>query len=180
MPNPLARCRDPAIWLAAAKATYEGLQLFSQYPRKLQTIGFPTQTTVAENAIDSQVNTVLLGFLTKVESFLQTNATTLNYTSLWDQTKPDPSLPPLSIFLNRTYPTLISKEQTKNVRDPFYADYAAAHDGRLPFVDPVPLVSGNGLSFIPAVAFSFTHRCCTSRLVGSSVILSQQVSAMWQ
>jgi hypothetical protein len=25
------------------------------------------------------------------------------------------------------------------VRDPFYADYAAAHDGRLPFVDPVPL-----------------------------------------
>jgi len=26
------------------------------------------------------------------------------------------------------------------VRAPFYADYAAAHDGRRPFVDPAPLV----------------------------------------
>lgn len=59
---------------------------------------------------------------------------------MWDETKPNASLPPLSIFLNRTYPTLISKEETKNVRDPFCADYAAIHDGRLPFVNPVPLV----------------------------------------
>jgi len=43
--------------------------------------------------------------------------------------------------LNITYPILVSQEQTKLVRDPFFADYAAAHDGRKPFVDPVPLVS---------------------------------------
>ena len=83
---------------------------------------------------------MILAFLAKIEAFLGTNATALNYTAMWDQTKPDSNLPPLSILLNRTYPTIISKEQTKNVRDPFYADYAAVHDGRLPFVDPVPLV----------------------------------------
>ncbi|KAL8865451.1 MAG: hypothetical protein Q9198_009316, partial [Flavoplaca austrocitrina] len=30
--------------------------------------------------------------------------------------------------------------QTRLVRDPFYAAYAAVHDGRLPFIDPVPLI----------------------------------------
>ena len=35
---------------------------------------------------------------------------------------------------------LIAKEQIRLVRDPFYADYAAAHDGRRPFIDPAPLI----------------------------------------
>ena len=135
------RARDPAILLAAAKATYSGLQYFDSYPQKLQTIGFPTSVTAADDAVEGQANAVLLAFLSRLETFLQTSATALNYTLLWDQTKPDPLLPPLSIFLNRTYPTLITKEQTKNVRDPFYSDYGARHDGRLPFVDPVPRVS---------------------------------------
>ena len=135
------RTRDPAIWTAAAKAVYEGLPFFNQYPKKLQTIGFPTSETVPATAVIAESNAVLLAFLAKLEAFLGTEATTLNYTLLWDQTKPDASLPPLSVLLNRTYPTLISKEETKNVRNPFYADYAAVHDGRLPFVDPVPLVS---------------------------------------
>ncbi len=60
----------------------------------------------------------------------------------------EPTLPPLSVLLNRTYPTLISKEQTKNVRDPFFADYAAVHDNRIPFVDPVPWVSSSPIHFI--------------------------------
>ena len=88
---------------------------------------------------------MLLAFVAKLGAFLGTNATALNYTAMWDQTKPDSNLPPLSILLNTTYPTIITKEQTKRVRDPFYADYAARHDGRRPFVDPVPLVSSNGI-----------------------------------
>ena len=138
----LLRCRDPTIWIAAAKVMYVGLPFFDQYPKKLQTIGFPTSAADDADAMATGANAVLLAFLVKVEAFLGTNATALNYTAMWDQTKPDPSLPPLEILLNRTYPTLITKEQTKNVRDPFYADYAKVHDGRRPFVDPVPLVSG--------------------------------------
>lgn len=89
----------------------------------------------------------MLSFLAKLEGFLSTKATALNYTALWDKTKPDPDLPSLAVLLNRTYPTLISKEETKNVRDPFFADYAAVHDGRRPFIDPVPLVSRRAYRF---------------------------------
>ena len=32
------------------------------------------------------------------------------------------------------------KEQINLVRTPFYADYAAVHDRRTPFVDPAPLI----------------------------------------
>ena len=46
----------------------------------------------------------------------------------------------MDALLNITYPILIAKEQTRLLRDPFYAAYGAAYDGRRPFVDPVPLV----------------------------------------
>ena len=134
------RARDPFIWTTAAQALYQSnITLATSYPKTLRTIGFPTPETVVSDPVVAQSNTILLSFLSKLETFLQTNASALNYTSLWDTTKPFPDLPSLAVLLNRTYPTLISKEQTKNVRDPFYADYAAVHDGRKPFVDPVPL-----------------------------------------
>jgi hypothetical protein len=140
---------------------YEGLPFYDQYPKRLRTIGFPTSETVAANAVAAESNTVL-----RIEAFLGTNATALNYTAMWDQTKPDSNLLPLSILLNRTYPTLISKEQTKNVRNPFYADYAAVHDGRLPFVDPVPLVSRHCILYTKDVPFehdSIADMCCTMK-----------------
>ena len=118
------------------------IQFFPEFPSKLQTIGFPTAGQTAPNPTVAEANGVLLSFLSKLEAFLNLTASPLNYTTLWEQVKPDPSLPPLSTLLNTTYATLITKEETKNVRNPFYADYGAIHDGRLPFVNPVPLVSG--------------------------------------
>ncbi|KAL8864006.1 MAG: hypothetical protein Q9198_010163, partial [Flavoplaca austrocitrina] len=130
--------RDPAIWTAASRVMYqEALTFFPQFPPKLQTIGFPTPATTAADSTEAEANVILLAFLAKIESFLNLKSEPVNYTALWDRVK-DPSLPSLDILLNRTYPTLISKEQTKNVRDPFYADYAAVNDDRVPFIDPVP------------------------------------------
>ena len=132
----------------------------------------------------AETNTVLLAFLAKIEAFLGTNATALNYTAMWDQTKPDSNLPPLSILLNRTYPTIISKEQTKNVRDPFYADYAAVHDGRLPFVDPVPLVSRHCILHTKDVPFediSIADMCVAQRrLAGNSATPSRRANSTWR
>lgn len=116
------------------------MPFFKKYPKKLKTISFPTPGIVSKDPVKAESDAVVLSFLAKLEAFLSTKATALNYTELWQQTKPDRNLPSLAMLLNRTYPTLISKEQTKNVRAPFFADYAAAHDGRRPFVDPVPLV----------------------------------------
>ncbi|KAF2091894.1 glutamyl-tRNA amidotransferase [Saccharata proteae CBS 121410] len=124
--------RDPRLWTAAAKVMYgSNMTITSEYPSKILTIDFPTTVNSAGDA-------VLLNFVNKVAAFLEANVTAYNMTSDWAQDKAGAQ--GLDELLNITYPLLIAQEQTRLVRDPFYADYAAVHDGRLPFVDPAPLV----------------------------------------
>ena len=128
--------RDPALWTAAAKVLYPSLISYTAYPKKLYVIDFPSNASVGG------FDEVLLDFLPKLEAFLGTRAEALDYQALWNQTKPAAAgQASLDELLNLTYPILISKEQTKNVRDPFFADYAAKYDGRRPFVNPAPAVS---------------------------------------
>ncbi|KAF2138491.1 uncharacterized protein K452DRAFT_256020 [Aplosporella prunicola CBS 121167] len=123
--------RDPALWTAAAKALYlSNITVTSSYPSSILTWGFPEK-------VESDGDAALAAFLSNITRFLQANATAYDPITDWSASKPD--APPLTELLNITYPLLIAKEQTRLVRDPFYADYAAAHDGRLPFVNPVPL-----------------------------------------
>ncbi|KAL9576846.1 MAG: hypothetical protein Q9212_006769 [Teloschistes hypoglaucus] len=126
-------CRDPTIWKAAGIALYANLPFSATYPSKIQTISFPLNTS-------TQASTAILSFLSKLESFLNAKTTPLNLTTAWAASKPASAPASLNTLLNLTYPTLISKQQTRLVRDPFYAAYTAVHDGRLPFVDPAPLV----------------------------------------
>ena len=126
--------RDPDIWVEAAKVLYADLPFYDTYPKTLYTVDFPTSG-------DDEADAVLLDFLGKLEKFLGTTSTALNLSTLWSTTKPQGVDPDLDDFLNITYPILISKEQTMLVREPFYAAYAAAHDGRRPFIDPAPLVT---------------------------------------
>ena len=112
--------RDPATWVTAAKVLYADLAFYSQYPKTLYTVDFPTSA-------DNEADAVVLNFLTKLEGFLSVRATPLNLSTLWASTLPAGADPSLDEFLNITYPILISKEQTALVRDPFYAAYAAVH-----------------------------------------------------
>ena len=125
--------RDPVIWAAAGKALYDGLPFYTKYPKKIYTLGFPKSSAAPADAL-------ALGFLSKLQAFLSANVTVFNTTTAWAASRPAGTDPDLNELLNITYPILISKEQTKLVRAPFFADYAAKHDGRTPFVDPVPLV----------------------------------------
>jgi Amidase len=126
--------RDPVLWGTAQDVLYGRFPTYSSYPSKILTYDFPT------DASSSASNALVLDFLAKLQSFLSANVSTLNLTSQWTTSQPDYSTSSLTTILNLTYPVLVSKQQAKLVRDPFYADYAAAHDGRRPFVDPVPLV----------------------------------------
>ena len=125
--------QDPALWSEAAKVLYPELPFYSQYPKKLHTVGIPA-------AGNSEAGDVTLTFLRKLEAFLSTNSTPLNLLTAWTASKPASATASLTDLLNITYPTLIAKEQTRLVRDPFFSAYGAAHDGRRPFVDPAPLV----------------------------------------
>lgn len=124
--------RDPFLWTAAAQALYQtNITVSHSFPSQIKTIGFPTTA-------DSDGDTILLDFLANITSFLSAQAAPFNTTAAWLSS--GPSNVSLTTLLNITYPIIIGQEQTKLVRDPFYADYAAAHDGRLPFVDPAPLI----------------------------------------
>ncbi|KAF3008587.1 hypothetical protein E8E13_007540 [Curvularia kusanoi] len=123
--------RDPLLWSTAAQAMYgSNITISKSYPRSIKTLGWPTSAT-------SVANTLLIDFLANVTSFLDANTTALNLTSAWSTD--NPSLDPLATMLNTTYALLITKQQTPLVRAPFLRDYAAKHDGRKPFINPVPL-----------------------------------------
>ncbi|KAG7113497.1 Scytalone dehydratase-like protein Arp1 like [Verticillium longisporum] len=129
--------RDPEIWDAASKAMYQGnyTSLASgkvKYPTKLLTLGFPASTTPAGR--------ILNDFAAKLASHVGGKLTTLDLNAAWSSSAPAGAKgASLSDLLSATYATLITKEQIALVREPFYADYAAAHGGRRPFVNPVPL-----------------------------------------
>lgn len=152
--------RDPYLWDRANQALYStnytsfhGKSV--RYPSKLYTIDFPTTN-------DSAADALLAGFQKRLAAFLNTTATPLDLPADWSSQPPSgaPANVSLETLLNLTYPMLITKQQIPLVRDPFYADYAgtygpslslttltntqtAKHDGRVPFVDPVPLSRWN-------------------------------------
>ncbi|KAL8766820.1 MAG: hypothetical protein Q9209_006478 [Squamulea sp. 1 TL-2023] len=127
-------CRDPTIWKAAGIALYPNLTFYTAYPQSIQTLNFPTNTS-------TEASRAATDFLSKLQIFLNVKTTTvLNLTTFWAASKPAGAPALLVNLLNTTYPILISKQQTRLVRDPFFAAYAAVHDGRKPFVNPVPLV----------------------------------------
>ncbi|KAH6693633.1 glutamyl-tRNA amidotransferase [Plectosphaerella plurivora] len=130
--------RDPSIWDKAQTAmygpnytSYAGASDF-KYPSTLLTMGFPNSNTAAGRLLND--------FASALASLIGTTPTPLNINTAWSSSRPS-SAPDvdLATLLGATYATLITKEQIPLVREPFYRDYAAAHDGRRPFVNPVPL-----------------------------------------
>lgn len=130
--------RDPYLWLNASQVLYGGLKTYTQFPKQILTVGFPTGHTDPD--FDSfQADRIILKFLKQLKGFLKASVTPFDFGSAFNATGPQNNRD-LTQLLNITYPTLISKQQTPLVRDPFYKDYAAKYNGRRPFIDPVPLV----------------------------------------
>ncbi|KAK5175579.1 uncharacterized protein LTR77_000718 [Saxophila tyrrhenica] len=125
--------RDPLLWAEAAKALYlYNVTISHSYPKQIKLYGFPKK--VSEPGDD-----LLLDFVSKITAYLGANTTNYDVERSWRRTHPANTNPSISDYLNLIYPILISKNQVDLVREPFYEDYAAAHDGRKPFVDPVSL-----------------------------------------
>ncbi|KND89005.1 Amidase 1 [Tolypocladium ophioglossoides CBS 100239] len=139
--------RDPYIWDVASSILYgknykslEGEK--PNYPKTIYTLNWPTNP-------NTTANNVLISFVSRLADFVGGRTKDLNLNTAWAASRPaGAGNVTLTQLLNITYPTFISKEQTALVREPFYADYAAVHDGRRPFVNPAPLARwafGDGL-----------------------------------
>ncbi|KAK0252698.1 hypothetical protein LTR54_009003 [Friedmanniomyces endolithicus] len=126
--------KDPILWATAAQVLYEDdVTITHTYPTQIKTYQFPTVSAVPGDDL-------LINFVGNVSAFIKASVVAWDIDADWNTTRPAGSDPSLTDLLNLTYPIIIAQEQTKLVRDPFYADYAAVHDGRRPFVDPAPLV----------------------------------------
>jgi hypothetical protein len=129
--------RDPYLWHEAAKALYltNITNNFTSFPKKVLTSGFPTTG-------DNEADAILVDFLSQLQIFLGApTPTAIDLNSLWAATTPPAAGgASLSTYMGIVYPVLIAQNQYSLFTLPFYADYAAAHDGRRPFIDPVPLI----------------------------------------
>ncbi|OAA56025.1 glutamyl-tRNA(Gln) amidotransferase [Cordyceps fumosorosea ARSEF 2679] len=127
--------RDPILWGDAATVLYRPnitTSASSSFPNRILAAGFPTGTAPAD-----KLDAMLLSFLRDVADLLSAPVTVFNLTERWAAAHPGTA--PLLAVVNSTYEVLSAKEQAALVRDPFYADYAAHHDGRRPHVNPAPL-----------------------------------------
>lgn len=128
--------RHPALWQTAAEVMYgDNITISNSYPSLVRTIDFPTTAETDGDAL-------LMDFVANLTSFLNGTSEQWNITTEWAKTKPA-NTTDYEILLNITYPILIAKHEVQNLREPFYAEYAAVHDGRVPFIDPSPLTRWN-------------------------------------
>ncbi|POS70065.1 glutamyl-tRNA(Gln) amidotransferase [Diaporthe helianthi] len=143
--------RDPTLLRDASASLYGFLPPLKnssgEYPQALLAEAYPA-------GLSQETTEALDTFLTGLRSFLGAQSIAqFNITDSWRTSRPPAAPDTLNGLLNTTYATLISQRQTKLVREPFYADYGRLHDGRLPFVNPVPLARwGYGDTLAPTAA----------------------------
>jgi len=125
--------RDPYLWATAAEVMYrDNITFTSVHPARILASGFPTNVTDPGDQL-------LIDFIDRVTALFETNITDYNITAEWSIARPGGVNASLASYMNHTYPIIISQQQARLVRDPFYSDYAAVYDDRKPFVNPAAL-----------------------------------------
>ena len=160
--------RDPILWAEASKVMYAGnITSPPARPARIITTGFPTEATKPGDQL-------LIDFLEQVTTFIKASTTAVNIPEAWAATSNINIT--LESYLNITYPIIIAQQQVKRIRDPFYADYAAANDGRRPFVNPAPLARwAFGETFPPTqLAEENRKRSIFSNWFASEVLVSNE------
>lgn len=114
--------RDPHIWERGIAALYKNnFTSFGyktpKYPKKLYLLDLPKDNSTRSRTINKFADTLA--------KFLKASASDLDLETEWMSSGPSQAKGiKLSEILNTTYATLISKQQTRLLRDPFYRDYA--------------------------------------------------------
>ncbi|KAJ5123845.1 Amidase [Penicillium bovifimosum] len=124
--------RNAATWSKVMHAWYQNFTDYREYPKKLfyQPSSFPSINTTSGALLEE--------LILKVEGFLNAKRESIDIASHWEKTHPSETTS-IATLLRTTYASLVSVDQYRSLALPFYADYAAKHGGRRPFVNPGPL-----------------------------------------
>ncbi|KAF4334852.1 glutamyl-tRNA(Gln) amidotransferase subunit A [Fusarium beomiforme] len=125
--------RDTEIWSTACKILYENLTTnYTGYPKRVLAYDLPS----AKDTDLTDSDRLVVQFVDSLVEFLSADLLTFKYTEEWSRSHPAGTPSDLQEFVGSTWAVISGKQQTRLVRDPFFRDYAAAYDGRVPFVNP--------------------------------------------
>ncbi|GAD92321.1 hypothetical protein PVAR5_0912 [Paecilomyces variotii No. 5] len=125
--------RDAETWSKVVHVWYQNFRSNYTYPKKLFYPNAPFPSA------DTNAGVLLENLVTKIEDFLGTKRTYVDVNSQWNKTHATGTPDTLTELQNTTYAFLTFVGQYRLLAEPFYADYAAQHNGRRPFVNPGPL-----------------------------------------
>lgn len=150
--------RSAATWSRVVKAWYpgygggnDGNKSYTGYPKKIfySKGSFP--------GVDTDAGALLEDFVVKFERFLGVERTSVDINARWEETHAPGTPDTITGLLNtvsqspflsqstvltlryKTYAILTSVDQYRSLAQPFFADYAAKHNGLRPFINPGPL-----------------------------------------
>ncbi|KAG7427769.1 Amidase 1 [Fusarium oxysporum f. sp. raphani] len=125
--------RDIEIWSTACRVMYSNFTAnYTRYPKRVLTYDLPS----AKDTDISDSDRVIVQFVDRLAKFLSADLATFNHTEEWSRSHPAGTPSDLQELVGSTWAVISAKQQTLLVRDPFFKDYAAAYDGRVPFVNP--------------------------------------------
>ncbi|EWZ31340.1 amidase signature domain-containing protein [Fusarium oxysporum Fo47] len=125
--------RDIEIWSTACRVMYSNLTAnYTRYPKRVLTYDLPS----AKDTDISDSDRVIVQFVDRLAKFLSADLATFNHTEEWSRSHPAGTPSDLQELVGSAWAVISAKQQTLLVRDPFFKDYAAAYDGRVPFVNP--------------------------------------------
>ncbi|KAA1466957.1 amidase signature enzyme [Dentipellis sp. KUC8613] len=127
--------RDPKLFAAFGKAWYA--DSFKSYP------SFPHRILLSSDFenVSPSASAIYNAFIEKLQTFLGATTTNFSIQEAWNETSGIKT--PVDVLLNQTYALLIGWHQWNAVGKPFFADYAAANQGRKPHVNPGVLIRWN-------------------------------------
>ncbi|KAF5533876.1 glutamyl-tRNA(Gln) amidotransferase subunit A [Fusarium phyllophilum] len=140
--------RDAKIWATACRVMYSNLTTnYTRYPKRILTYDLP----LTKDADLSESDRIVVQFVERLVEFLSADLSTFNHTEEWSRSHPAGTPSDLQEFVGSTWAVISAKQQTRLVRDRFFKDYAAAHDGRVPFVNPSTNGSWSWSDTLPAL-----------------------------
>ncbi|KAL7950679.1 amidase signature domain-containing protein [Trichoderma barbatum] len=134
--------RDPVLWDAAQAALYKSN--YKSYATGGKTLKWP-KTIYSIGGWPSPDDPTPFDDLTRAlvdvrDKVVKLTGSELHVTEIaaeWNKARPKAAQnATVNEVLDRVYTTKVEKDIVQLVREPFYADYSAKHDGALPAVDP--------------------------------------------